>query len=509
MISRVGDRGGLAVAAALVVILLGAAAARFVDLSTNPGGLNPDEAAEAVSARQILRDPGYRPVFIIEDGGREALFAYSVAAGFAIAGDNATTLRAVAAIWGILGVLGAWLIARRFGKGAGLAAGAWAAGSLWLIAISRDGMRNTFTPFFLAIALVALLAWYDRPTRRTALLAGATLAISSLYTYQALKLLPFLVLIWVLWLRRSDLVTFRRLVSQGGWFVASFLIVGAPMIAFAISDPQNYLGRAIGVSAFNPAIVLESDIPTHVLRTLSMFAFVGDPNVRHNVASLPMLSWPLVIFAIAGLVVLWRRRNNARHALILLSIPVFLIPPLLSTEGGSPHFLRALGLAIPVAVAIGLGAQDLGQRFSVVLTRIAASTPRIPPSLVTAASTGAFAAVFLALGISSAWAYLGRPEVDRREAFRFDLVDMAEAARPADAVIASEFDAFTVEYIHDDPQPTIVRPGQPIASGAFDRVLAVRVEELRAALGTEAAATAVPVAWDPAGQPTVWAVTLR
>lgn len=504
-----GHREGWVVAAALALILLGASAARFIDLSTNPGGLYPDEAAEAVSGRQILRDPAYRPVFIVEDGGREALFAYTVAAGFAVAGDNAVTLRAVSAIWGILGVLGAWLVARRLGTGAGLAAAAWAAGCLWLIVISRDGMRNTFTPIFLAIALVALLAWYDRPTRRTALIAGATLAISSLYTYQALKLLPLLAVIWVLWLRRVDPPTFRRLQAQGGWATAAFLIVGAPMIAFAISDPQSYLGRAIGVSAFNPAITLETDLATHVLRTLGMFAFVGDPNARHNVASLPLLSWPLVVLAVVGLVVLWRHRNDARHALILLSLPVFLIPPLLAIEGGSPHFLRALGLAIPLAVTIGLGAQAMGERIASLLSR-RVRRPAFGPRDARAISAGALAGLFLVLGVSSAGTYLTRQEADRREAFRYDLVAMAELATPTDAVIASEFDAVTITYVHDDPQPIIVRPGQPIAAnGAVARVLAVRLEELGAAVGTELTATATPVAWDPLGHPTVWAVSLR
>lgn len=503
---RMGDRGGWVAAAALVVILLGAASARFIDLPSNPGGLNPDEAAEAVAGRQILRDPSYRPVFIIEDAGREALFAYTLAAGFAVGGDNVVTLRAVSAIWGVLGVLGAWLIGRRFGRGAGLAAAAWAAGSLWLIAISRDGMRNTFTPFFCASALVVLLAWYERPTRRMAVFTGAVLALSTLYTYQALKLLPFLVLIWVLWVRRIDLTTFQRMWRTGPWLIGSFLVVGAPMIAFAISDPQNYLGRAIGVSAFNPAIVPEADLVTHTLRTLGMFAFVGDPNARHDVGALPMLSWPLVTLIVVGLVALWRHRGDARHALVLLSFPVFLIPPLLSIEGGSPHFLRALGLAIPVAVTVALGAQQVR---SWLVARLATGGLRVRAALSQAAAATAVGAVFLVLGVSSTWTYLDRPAADRQGAFRYDLVAMAELAAPTDTVIASEFDAFTIRYIHDDPQPAIVRPGQVIEGAAAERVLAVRVEDLRTALGGDLASRALPVAWDGAGQPIVWAVTLR
>jgi len=501
-VSRARDRHRWAIALALAVILLGAAGARLADLSTNPGGLNPDEGAEGISGRQILRDPTYRPVFIIEDAGREALYAYTVAAGFAIAGDSVLTLRTVAVLWGLAGLVAIWLIGRRFGTGAGLAAAAWAAGSLWLIAISRDGMRNTIVPFFCGIAFVALLGWHDRPSRRMSVLAGATLAISTLYTYQALKLLPFLALFWILWIRRSDPPTYRRLRGQGGWLVASFLVVGAPMIAFAISDPQDYLGRAIGVSAFNPAIALETNLADHVVRTLGMFAFFGDPNARHDVAALPMLSWPLALVFVVGLVVLWRNRNDARHSLVLLSLPMFLLPPLLATEGGSPHFLRALGLAVPVAITIGIGAQELARLLARLLR---ANRLRFAPLLPAAA----LAAIFLVLGVSSAQTYLDRPVADREEAFTFNLVAMAQQATPADAVIATDFDALTIRYLHDDPEPTIVPPGQPVTGTTAARVLATSLEDLTAAVGAQRAGNATPIAWDVAGQPTVWAATLR
>lgn len=77
----------------------------------NPGGLWPDEAAEALSARLILDDPTYRPVFLPEKGGRESPFAYSLAVGFAVGGQTVAVVRAVAAFWGVLGIIGIWLLA--------------------------------------------------------------------------------------------------------------------------------------------------------------------------------------------------------------------------------------------------------------------------------------------------------------------------------------------------------------------------------------------------------------
>src|SRR5207237_6881801 len=115
---------------AFVLIALGAIVVRFWALDTQPGGLYPDEAAEGLSAQRLITQPGYHPVFFDDDGGREALFAYIVAAGFRLAGASVVILRTTAAIVGVIGVVAIWAMARRFGRGAALAAMAWSAGSL-------------------------------------------------------------------------------------------------------------------------------------------------------------------------------------------------------------------------------------------------------------------------------------------------------------------------------------------------------------------------------------------
>ena len=493
----------LLVIAALCLIVLGGAAARFVDLGTNPGGLYPDEAAEGITARQILADPGYRPVFVPEDGGREALYAYSLAVGFGVAGESVDVIRGVAAVWGVLGILGIWLLVRRFGTGAGLAAAAWVAGSLWLIAISRDGMRNTMTPVLEAFSFLCLIAWVNRPSRSMALIAGASLAIASLYTYNPLKLLIVLVAVWLLWLRASDRPAYDRAVVHAPAFVIAFAIVAAPMVAAAISDPQAYLGRAIGVTVFNSALVPQEDLIGHVVRTLGQFGFVGDPNARHDVDALPLLGIPLTFVALVGVAVLWRGRRGPENSLVLLAFPVFLLPQLIATEGGSPHFLRGLGLVVPLAIAIGLGAQALGERMAAVLSsgRWSAVTGR-------AVSTTIVAALFLAVGVMSVSVYLHRPVAERYAAFSYDLVSMSDMAiRGADAVVVDEVSAYTVSFLA--PQVTILRPGEALTNPAIERVLARSIDELKAAVGDAAAANAVAVAFGPAGQPTVWAAPAR
>ena len=486
---------------ALVAIVVAAILLRFTDLATLPGGLYPDEAAEGLDAQRILHQPGFHPewfVWFVGDGGREALFAYVVAVVFHFFGETVLTLRGAAAGFGVAGVVAVWFLARRWGTWVGLTAAAWAATSLWLVVISRDGMRNTIVPFFGAVALLALLLWLARSSRWTAALAGAAVALCTLYTYQPLKLLPVLIVAWLWWLRRSDPSTYERL--RGGWrqFVAAFLVVAAPMIAVAITMPTNYFGRVAYVSAFNPDVPSDSNFLIHWVRTIGAFGFVGDPNARQDVSAIPLLSIPLTLLAILGIVRLWRGRREPANALILWSLPIFLAPALLAVEGGSPHFLRLLGLAAPLGVTIGLGAAELVEQLHGHLG-------------VWPARLGV-AAVALGLAVTAlgTWqAYSTWPVAPRYDADSFALVQLADAAgRPNTAVIVDDYQKMDVQFIDYALSPTIFSPGDRIPNPqSFSQIVALTRGDIAAAIGEKAAAGARAVAWDLSGNPVVWVLT--
>jgi 4-amino-4-deoxy-L-arabinose transferase-like glycosyltransferase len=493
----------LAAILAMAAVVAAAIILRFYDLAANPGaGLYGDESSEGLDALKLLHLPGFQPDWMVwfqNDGGREALFAYVVAGAFHLFGETTLILRGTAAAFGVAGVLAIGMLGRRFGTWTGLVAAAWAAGSLWLVCISRDGMRNTIVPFFGALALIALLRWAGRPGRGTAALAGAATAVAALYTYQPLKLLPVLVVVWVLWLRRFDRPRYEELRAGALPFAAAFLIVGAPMLAVAVTNPTNYFGRATVVSVFNPDSAADSSPGMHVLRTLGMFGFIGDQNGRHDVAALPLLPLPLVAVAAFGVLRLWRMRRDAGHALILLSLPVFLLPPLLATEGYSPHFLRALGLAAPLGVTIGLGAAELVEwsrgRWGVWAGRVAISLVAVG---------------LAAVAVWSGVAYTSRSLADRYDTFSFQVAAMGQYAddHPGSAVIIDEFSAIDIEFVYYHDQPAFFSPGTRIEQpGIYSTVSALNRNDLAAALGPAAAGRAEPVAWDPTGKPTVWAVS--
>ena len=492
---------------ALAAIVAAAVLLRFVDLAANPGGLYGDEAAEGLDAARLLHQPGFHADFLVwfpDDGGREALFAYVVAAAFQLFGQSVLVLRATAAAFGVAGVLGIGAVGRRFGTWTGVVAAAWAAGSLWLVCVDRDGMRNAIVPLFGAVAFIALLHWAARPGRAAAILAGAVTSLAALYTYQPLKLLPVLVVVWLLWLRRADRVHNDELRAGAVPLAAEFLAVAAPMIAVAVTEPANYFGRAAATSAFNPTVEADSNPLIHALRTVAMFGLAGDPNPRHDVAALPLVPLPLSVVAGFGLVRLWRMRRDPSHSLVLLALPVFLAAPLVATEGGSPHALRALGLAAPLGVVIGLGAVEL-------VEQVRGRWEREAEILAVAT----VAVTLTAVAGWSGWAYLTRPIADRYAAYSYPIVSLARlaagqpgSALPGTAVVLDDYSAMDVDFLDFDRPPTVFAPGIRISDPtAYSQTLALDRADLSKALGPELGGRAVAVAWDTSGAPSVWAVT--
>jgi hypothetical protein len=324
-------------------------------------------------------------------------------------------------------------------------------------------------------------------------------SLAALYTYQPLKLLPFLLIVWLVWLRRTDRRAYEGLRHGLVPFAAGFLVVAAPMMAVVVTNPSNYFGRAAETSVLNPGVVSDNSLPVHFLRTLGMFGFAGDGNGRHDVASLPLVPLPIAVLAALGVWRLWRNRPDPSHSLILLSLPVFLLPPLLATEGYSPHALRALGLVAPLGVAIGLGGVELVSRARAWRGRAAG-----------AAAAAALTVTLAATAASSGWLYLDRSVADRYVPFRYDIVAAGDyaAARPGSIVIIDYYSGTDITFLHWNDQPAQVRPGTLIADPrSHSAIVALDRKDLIDALGPALGGRAVAVAWDPSGAATVWAVT--
>ena len=498
------NRSNLLAAGAFVAIALAAVAVRFWALASQPAGLYPDEAAEGVSAQRILTEPGYHPVFFDDDGGREALYGYVVALSFRLFGSSVLVLRSTTAALGVLAVIAVWLGVRRFGRWPALTAMGWAAGSLWLICVSRDGLRNIMTVAFGALALAALVRWGDRPGRFWAVVAGLA-AGAGLWIYQPLKFTPLLVLGWILWMHHRDRERYRRVRAGLGWAALAYVVVAAPMLWTAITDFNNYFARGASVSVFYAGSASADSYPIHILKTFGMFLVNGDPNQRHDVGALPAVGPVLFVPFALGIWRAWRMREDHGHAALLIGFAVFLIPPLVANEGGAPHFLRTLGLAPFVAAFIGIGCLELQRLVVAAARRARGSRPRLVRWVVPAAVVAALAA----LGVLSIVTYLARPVSDRYEAYSFADVQLAAAADrgPGTVIVIDSYDAYDVRFLDAANLPLILDPGTHLRNpSVYSLIVAGTRSDIAAATDAATAALAVPIGTTPQGQPVGWEV---
>lgn len=141
----------------LLIILIIAAFLRLYNIAQLPPGLYPDEAIYANNGVEAWETGDFK-VFYPENYGREGLWPNIV--GFFVMkfGHEPWVPRSVAAIFGILTVLGLYFLAKElFSEKIALLSSFLLATSFWYINFSRIGFRAIMAPFFLVWGIYFLL----------------------------------------------------------------------------------------------------------------------------------------------------------------------------------------------------------------------------------------------------------------------------------------------------------------------------------------------------------------
>lgn len=372
-------------------LLVITAGLRLWQLDQLPPGLFFDEAYNGVDARAVVEGQAW-PLYFVGNNGREPLFLYWQALWVALLGYTPYALRFAAAVVGILTIPACYYAARHFishfiptattaekpttDHGAmvwpALVAATVLALSFWHLSLSRLGFRVILLPLLSALAIA--LFWRAWQTGRLSHYgwAGMTLAVT-LYTYTAARLLPLVVVLFLLvvgcssFLRRRSSI--RRWWQQGQsvrrglWVMGFAWLIGALPFLYTIGqDPTILAARAGDVSIFT---VPSKEMPgtpgerlwENLVKTSLSFYTQGDENPRHNLPARPYLDWAMaLLFTLGWLRALWQIRQQ-RVQLLLIWLAVMATPTLFSTE--APHTLRMAGMLPPLVILIAFGAQGL------------------------------------------------------------------------------------------------------------------------------------------------------
>ncbi|TES96049.1 hypothetical protein E3J85_01440 [Patescibacteria group bacterium] len=345
-LSQIQIKTLITILVALVIVL--GIFLRFYQLNEIPFGVYPDEAANGTNANQIAEGENFQ-VFFEDNGGREGLYVYLVAGVFKLFGSSVWSLHATSALIGIFTLILFYFLAKElFGRKIGLIALFLFSISTWHLTFSRDGFRGILVPLITIGLLYFLIKAYRSKKVVFWVLSGVFLGLG-VYSYIAFRMVPLILLLLFLYYYFVQKKRFweSKLVRKGVViFLISAFIVAMPFLVHSIFHPEDFLGRAGGVSIFNPDLWEGGFIKTaftSTVKTLGMFNFTGDYNWRHNLVGMPMLNFWVGILFLWGILITIVNFKKTRYFLILTGLFVMLLPSILTAEG-VPHALRAIGV---------------------------------------------------------------------------------------------------------------------------------------------------------------------
>jgi 4-amino-4-deoxy-L-arabinose transferase-like glycosyltransferase len=354
----------------VVIIIIIASFLRLYNIAELPPGLYPDEAMNGNNALEALSPDGQFKWFYPENNGREGLFMNIQALSIALFGNFPWALRIVSAIFGILTVLGLYLCAKELINYAStkinekaknniaLLSSFFLATSFWHINFSRIGFRAIMAPFFIIFTLYFLFRSFNKNySLGSGILAGLFFGLG-FHSYIAFRGLPILILIVFVidWFKNPS--RRRGLAKIFIWAVAISLIVFAPLGYYFIKNPQDFMGRTSEVSIFSSKTAIK-DLALNIAKTAGMFNFSGDYNWRHNYAGKPELFWPVGILFLIGIILgivkfFTNSEEKKIFGILFAWILVAALPVVVSNEG-IPHALRAIIMIPPIFILAGIG----------------------------------------------------------------------------------------------------------------------------------------------------------
>ncbi|MDP3772582.1 MAG: glycosyltransferase family 39 protein [bacterium] len=361
---------------ALLLILALGIFLRFFQFTALPPGLYPDEAMNGSNALEAIHTDTYK-LFYPENNGREGLFINIQALSIWLFGNTSWALRFVSAIFGILTILGVYLVAKelfmpsprhpehiRFAQyklregsrenseGFGIPRGACPEGirrarndeifgissgkviallsaffiatSYWHLHFSRMGFRAISLPFFAVFGIYFLLRGIRRSTVSDIVLGGIFTGLG-FHTYIAFRFMPLvlappLLLYLSRWWHSRGITVSTKLKSACApcvvtLFIFAVFITALPIGWYFLHNPADFIGRGGQLSIFS-ADAPAREFAIANLKTVGMFFVRGDCNPRHNYNCLPELNPIVALFFLIGIIRALRQlfgRNAGPH----------------------------------------------------------------------------------------------------------------------------------------------------------------------------------------------------
>ena len=342
---------------------------RVYRLSQVPPEMVSDHAEKLLDIWDVLH--GQTRIFFPRNTGREAIQMYLTAGIIDLfhTGYTYISLKIGTALAGLLTLPYLYLLGKELGnRRVGLLAVIFAGIAYWPNVISRVGLRFPLYPLFVAPALYYLIRGLRTSRRNDFILAGVALGIG-LHGYTPIRILPVVILIGVGVYLVHRQAKGKRLQVISGLLVLVLvsLILFLPLLRFALEYPTIF-----DLRAFSRLGTTERPLPGPALMIFfknlwnaSVMFFWSDGQIWvHSVTNAPALdiiSAGLYFLGVTLLLVRYIRQRTWQDLFLLLSVPLLMMPSILSLAfpDENPALNRAAGAFVPVFLIVAIALEGL------------------------------------------------------------------------------------------------------------------------------------------------------
>lgn len=364
-------------------ILILATVLRVWNITSSPSGLNADEAALGYNAYSLMLtgkdEHGHSWPVNLESFGdfKPAGYAYLLIPFIKVFGLTEFAVRLPSVIFGVLGVLGIYLLTKELiNWQTGQLAALLLAVSPWHLHFSRGAWEVNVSTTLIVLGMWLLVKWLKNPKFHYLLLATCHLSLS-LYTYQSSRIIvPLLGLgIFIIYFKN-----FRENLKQTTIAGIILLLALLPLIISVFKSDAASRLSGVGILADTgpterakelriqhgdlksiPSKLLHNRPIQYGLRFIqnyldhfdANFLFVnGDVIERSKVPEMGLFYLTDFIFIFIGLIFLIRNSSFINRIIWLW----LLVAPIVSAMTfQTPHALRAFNMVIPMTIIISLG----------------------------------------------------------------------------------------------------------------------------------------------------------
>jgi 4-amino-4-deoxy-L-arabinose transferase-like glycosyltransferase len=376
---RAGLRAHRGEVLTVAAITLAAGGLRLWQLDSLPYTLSGDEGSIGLEVRRVLEGDLRNP-FTLAWGPLPTLW-YFVQAGIPwLFGLGPLSLRLTNALFGVLAIPMIYVLGRLlFNRPTALAAALLLAGYQVHLHYSRATINVIFDTFFYPAALAALVYGLRYGTSAGPFVLAGVLAGLAQYTNVGARLLPIVMLVFVLVLVLRHRDWLRGHVEHLVLLVLAFGLVAGPMIVYAIQRPDDYNTRLNQVGIIQSGWLEQQQearnvgplplLAEQLEHTLFGFAVYEDRTVSYGGGTLANPGMALLLFLGLGLsAFLWRHPPALLLSLWfwggLIGGGVFTMDP--------PTSNRLLAIVPAVALLAGLALAEIARVLAPTLSRQAA-----------------------------------------------------------------------------------------------------------------------------------------